>query len=191
MMNGTSLLCMGWKPEEGFLHAYWDWYNEGILAYALAIGSPTHPIPLANRHFCMDHAQEFPGYGENGWGLTAGQGPGGYQAYGTQPAEAVRHDGTLVPSGMVAAIPLVPYVAIPSVAYWHQAYGERVYGRYGFVSGFNLGKHWWSDRYIGIEQGVSVLMIENYRSGLVWKTFMREPAIQRWIDLCLTRTPGS
>ncbi|MCM8775922.1 MAG: hypothetical protein NC930_06210, partial [Candidatus Omnitrophica bacterium] len=45
MMNQSSLMCMGWKPESGFLPYYWDSYNEHLILQALAIGSPKHPIP--------------------------------------------------------------------------------------------------------------------------------------------------
>ena len=242
MMNGTKLLCMGWNPERGFLESYWDWYSEGILVYALAIGSPTHPVPpeawlawrrlkgsyggydviysyfgslftyqfaqawidfrdlhdgqlnywknsvsaaLANRHFCIDHADQYKGYGEDGWGLTAGAGPDGYKGHGARPAASVFHDGTVNPYGMVAAIPLVPYVAIPSLHTLYETYGEKVYGTYGFKTGFNVDRDWWGRHHIGIEQGVSVLMIENYRTGMVWDYFMRHPSIQRWVRLCL------
>ena len=244
MLHGNRMLCMGWKPEEGFLGSYWDWYSEGLLAYALAIGSPTHPIPaeswfqwkratasyqgydvvysyfgslftyqfaqawidfrklydgpvnywknsvsaaLANRHFCLDHAAEHRGYGEDGWGLTAGAGPDGYKGYGAEPAVSFQHDGTINPYGMVASLPLVPFVALPSMKALYAAYGDQLYGEYGFRTGFNLDRGWWAHHYIGIEQGVSVLMIENYRSGLVWNVFMQHPAIQRWISLCLRR----
>lgn len=48
MCNGRSLIAMGWKPKSGFLPYYWEGYNEGLLLYLLALGSPTHPIPQKN-----------------------------------------------------------------------------------------------------------------------------------------------
>lgn len=247
MMDGGRLLRMGWKPESGFLDAQWDWYSEGILLYALAIGSPTHPIPaqvwrhwkrptgayggyrvvysyfgslftyqfaqawidfrrapdgalnywdnsvnavLANRRFCLDHAAQRAGYGEDRWGLTAGEGPTGYKGYGAMPAETAIHDGTINPYGMVAAIPLVPHMAIPSLKALRDAYGEKVYGPYGFRSGFNLERNWWSRHYLGIDQGVSVLMLENYRTGLVWDYAMRSPYLTAWRTRCGMMTDG-
>lgn len=238
----TGLVSMGWKPEEGFLKVDWDWYNEGLLVYALAIGSPTHPIPpatwfkwrrakgsyggyevvysyfgslftyefaqawidfrnlyegslnywqnaisaaLANRQFVMDQAAQHRGYGEYSWGLTAGDGPEGYKGYGARPAEVLMQDGTINPYGMVAALPLVPHVAVESLQWLKRTHGRRVYGRYGFVSGFNLERDWWSRHYLGIDQGISVVMIENYRTGLVWRQMMRHPAIARWAQRCL------
>lgn len=242
MMNGQKLMSMGWNPEHGFLKNTWDWYSEGILIYALAIGSPTHPIPseswfawrrtkgsyanyevihsyfgslftyqfahawidfrdlydgdinywknavnavLANRHFSVDQQERYKGYGENGWGLTAGEGPDGYKGYGAKPAASLFHDGTINPYGMVASVPLVPYVALPSLHALYETYGDKVYGSYGFKAGFNVDRDWWANHYIGIEQGVSILMIENYRSGMVWDYFMRHAAIQRWITQCM------
>ncbi|MDD5073250.1 MAG: glucoamylase family protein [Candidatus Omnitrophica bacterium] len=241
MMNQKQLMSMGWDPKKGFLSAYWDWYNEGLIAYILAIGSPTYPIPpetwkkwrrprgeygghriiysyfgslftyqfaqawvdfrnideegfsywqnsidaaLANRKFCIDNSKKYKGYGENGWGLTAGDGPGGYKGYGALPADNITHDGTINPYGMVASIPLIPDTAIKSVRALYNKYGDKVYGRYGFKAGFNLDKNWWSGNYIGIDQGVSVLMIEDYRTGLVWDYFMRNGCIKSWMELC-------
>jgi hypothetical protein len=62
MMNGTSLLCMGWNPEKGFLGAYWDWYNEGLIAYILAIGSPTYPISPESWKAWRKPVAEYGGY---------------------------------------------------------------------------------------------------------------------------------
>jgi len=244
MTHDTPLLCMGWTPERGFFSHHWDWYSEGILLYALAIGSPTHPIPaeswfkwrrakrayrgvsvvysyfgslftyqtahawidfrtlyegdlnywqnsinavLANRQFCLDHAAQYRGYGPSGWGLTAGEGPDGYRGYGAEPAEVVLHDGTINPYGVVASLPLLPDVAIASLKELREAYREKVYGEYGFKAGFNVDRDWWGKTHLGIDEGVSLLMIENYRTEMVWKTFQQLPSIQRWIALCLTR----
>ena len=241
LLNRNGLLSMGWKPESGFLSGSWDWYNEGLLLYALAIGSPTYPIPTsswekwrrvqrsyggypvvysyfgslftyeypqawidfrslhdgtvnywensvsaakANRRFCLDQASEHQAYREGYWGLTAGDGPQGYRGYGAQPAEVVLHDGTINPSGMIAAIPFVPEDAIRSLRALRQAYGGLAYGEYGFRSGFNPDKRWWSRTYLGIDLGVSLVMIENFRTGMVWSYFMRNPAIGQWIAQC-------
>jgi len=241
MTNGTSLICMGWSPEKGFLGSYWDWYNEGVIAYVLAIGSPTYPISpdcwkawrkpvgeyggykvvysffgslftyqfahawvdfrniddnginywdnsvnavLANRQFCIDNARSHKGYGEDGWGLTAGEGPLGYKGYGAKPADRTVEDGTINPYGMVASMPLVPGQSIKSVKKTYDRYGKSVYGKYGFKAGYNLDKRWWCDSYTGIDQGITVLMIENYRTGMVWDYFMRNQCVKDWIELC-------
>ncbi len=240
MMNDTDLICMGWNPKEGFLDVYWDWYSEGIIIYALAVGSPTYPVPadswfkwrrpkgeyagykvvysffgslftyqfahswidfrnlyegdlnywqnsinaaMANRQFCIDNSSQYKGYAEDSWGLTAGDGPDGYKGYGAKPAENLSHDGTINPYGMVASIPLVPDLAIKSLKAIYEKYGDKVYGEYGFKAGFNVDKIWWSKNYIGIDEGVSILMIENYRTGMVWEYFMRSPYVKAWINL--------
>ncbi|MFA5163992.1 MAG: glucoamylase family protein [Candidatus Omnitrophota bacterium] len=241
MTNGTSLLCMGWTPENGFLGSYWDWYNEGLIAYILAIGSPTYPIPAecwkawrkpvgeyggykvvysffgslftyqfahawvdfrniednginywqnsinavhANRKFCIDNARSHKGYGEDGWGLTAGDGPGGYKGYGAMPAEKLIQDGTINPYGMAASMPFVPELSLKSLKKIYDRHGSSVYGEYGFKAGYNIDKNWFSSNYIGIDQGVTVLMIENYRTGMVWENFMRNQCVKSWMELC-------
>ena len=241
MTNGRNMLCMGWSPESGFMNAYWDWYNEGMLAYILAIGSPTYPVSpecwkswrrpkgeyggykvvysffgslftyqfghswvdfrkiddnglnywdnsvnavMANRKFCIDNAQTHKGYGENGWGLTAGEGPDGYKGYGAKPAEHLVQDGTINPYGMVASIPLVPDIALKSVKSIYDKYGGSVYGKYGFKAGYNLDKRWFSDNYIGIDEGVTILMLENYRTGMAWDLFMRTQCVKTWLESC-------
>ncbi len=241
MMNGGKLLCMGWTPEKGFLGAYWDWYNEGLIAYILAIGSPTYPVPVeswkawrkpvgeyggykvvysyfgslftyqfsqawvdfrnindnginywdnsvnaikANRKFCLDNASSHKGYGEDGWGLTAGDGPGGYKGYGARPAEHIVQDGTINPYGMAASMPFCPDISKRSLKSLYGKYGDRIYGQYGFKAGFNLDKRWWSNSYIGIDQGITVLMIENHRTGMVWDYFMRNSCVRSWMESC-------
>lgn len=247
MMTKDGLLSMGWKPEQGFLSAAWDWYNEGILLYALALSSPTHPIPpdawhrwrraervyagtpviysyfgslftyqyaqayidfrhlydgsvnywqnsvnaaAANRQFCRDQAAQHAGYREGYWGLTAGNGPSGYRGYGAEPAEVALHDGTINPYGMIAALPFDAAAALDALKALLNEHGERIYGEYGFRSGFNLDQDWWSRQYLGIDQGISVLMIENVRSGRVWDTFMRNPYIRQWLGRCMAREPA-
>jgi hypothetical protein len=56
--------------------------------------------------------------------------------------------------------------------------GDKIWGEYGFVDGFNETKNWYADSYLAIDQGPIVVMIENYRSGLLWKLFMSCPEIQ-------------
>ena len=240
MLNGRRLLCMGWKPESGFLPYYWDSYNELMIIYALAIGSPTHPIAadlwnawgrprgkygnysfvycysnnlfvyqyshawidfrnmrdsyadywdnsvaatLANRQYCIDMSDNFEGFGENMWGLTACVGPDGYKAYGGGPVNS-SCDGTIAPCAAAGSIPFAPAECMGALRAMYDEYGDELYGKYGFKDAFNLSRNWWANEYLGIDQGITVLMIENYRTGFVWKYFMRNPAVKKWQALC-------
>lgn len=240
MLNGEKVLCMGWKPEEGFLRYYWDSYSEALVLYALAIGSPTHPIPKeawfewkrpvdsyngyeviysyfgslftyqyshawidfrslfeegvnyhansinatkANRQFCVDNAGKYRTYGEDCWGLTASLGPYGYKGYGAKPGEGL-HDGTIAPYGMAGSMVFDREAALKGLRHIYDKYSDFLYGKYGFKDAFNINEEWWAEEYLGIDVGITILMIENYRTGLVWEKFMKSEPIKKWISAC-------
>lgn len=246
MMNGSQLVCHGWKPESGFLPYYWDSYNELIILQALAIGSPANPIPpeaweawnrledeyngkrivysysgslftyqfaqafidfrnlqdrdinyfensrkatLANREYSLSFRERFHSYSETSWGLTACLGPGGYRAYGGKPGQGIQ-DGTIAPYASIASLVFTPEFSLPTIKFFYREYSNSLYGPLGFKDAFNLDKKWWCQEYLGIDQGISVLMLENFLSdGGVWEKFMRVPAIQKWVELCGLKRP--
>ncbi|MCB9799784.1 MAG: hypothetical protein H6757_03395 [Candidatus Omnitrophica bacterium] len=245
MMNGSDLICMGWKPESGFLPYYWDSYNELIILQALAIGAPKRPVPpkawdawfrnedsyndkniifsysgslftyqysqafidfrnlwdvdinyfensrlatLANFEYSQSFQNQHKGYSANSWGLSASLGPGGYKAYGALPGEGL-HDGTIAPYAAIASIVFTPAESIAASLFFYENYHEKLYGHFGFKDAFNLDKHWWSDQYLGIDQGIIVLMLENFlNQNVIWNKFMQLDAIQRWIQLTNLKT---
>jgi hypothetical protein len=77
-------------------------------------------------------------------------------------------------------------MSLNGLKYLYDAHKNFIYGKYGFKDAFNLDKGWWAEEYLGIDVGITMVMIENFRSGLVWEKFMRLEAIKRWIELCLT-----
>lgn len=228
MLNQGKTLSMGWKPEAGFLSARWNSFNEGLLAYILAVGSPTYPLdrdswheiyrPVHDNYICLpmevlfvyqyphvwvdfrdkeDHyanywnnsvtatrinqlfavfnRYNYRSYDLNIWGISASDGPAGYQAYGASDGN---HDGTIAPYAAIASMPFTPELSFKALQTMLKKYGPLIWGDYGFVSGFNVDQNWFSDQFIGIDQGDILLMIENYRSGLVWEYFMRNQYIQ-------------
>jgi len=230
MLAGGKKLSMGWKPEGGFLGGRWgDTFDEGLLAYILAIGSPTYPIPASswdeitrpindtyisypnevlfvyqypniwidfrnkedkyanyfnnaaaaaryNWMFTFLRKGEYKTYDEDIWGLSACDGPGGYRAYG---ASEGNHDGTIAPYASIGSLPFVPDLAMKAIRGMLSKYGPLIWGKYGFVSGFNVDENWFSKEYVGIDQGTIILMIENYRTGMVWKYFMKNKYVQK------------
>lgn len=244
MMNGKSVMCMGWKPEEGFLPYYWDSYSEAMILYVLAIGSSTHPIPAeawrawsrpediykgykviycytgslftyqyshawidfrkvyddvnyyensvnatkANREFCIDNKASYKSYGEDSWGLTACIGPPGYRGYGAKPGEGF-NDGTIAPSGMAGSIVFDRQAVVAGLKNLYVTRGKFLYGKYGFKDAFNTDKNWWAEEYLGIDVGITALMLENYRTGFVWERFMRLEPVKKWMDLCFEKKP--
>jgi len=237
MMNHGRFFALSWSPETGFNKARWDHFDESLLLYVLAIGSPEHPIPVeawhalarpvgsyrdyrviqmpplfthqyphiwldlrgqndghadyfqnsvnatrANRAFCIDQAAKFAGYGPNLWGLTASEGPSGYRAYGAPPGWTVFHDGTIAPTACGSSIVFTPGESIACLQNLRTNYGDSMWGRYGFSDAMNPGKQWFSDKVLAIDQGPLFLMIENYRSGLIWKTMGKSAPVRSALE---------
>jgi hypothetical protein len=132
---------------------------------------------LANRAFCMDQAVRYSTYGPNSWGLTASDGPAGYKAYGAPPGWAT-HDGTVAPTACGSSIVFTPQESVDCLRYFYDNLRDRLWGIYGFSDAFNLDKQWFSKIVIGIDQGPLVLMIENFRSELIWKTMNQVSYLQ-------------
>lgn len=135
---------------------------------------------LAQREYCIANPGKFTGYGENIWGLTAGDGPNGYTARGAPPAE--NDDGTISPTAPGGSIPFTPEQSIAALRYMYDTYKTKIWKNYGFRDAFNLGKNWWGPDVIGIDEGPIILMIENYRTGKIWKAFMKNADIQRGLE---------
>ncbi|MFC2061304.1 glucoamylase family protein [Elusimicrobiota bacterium] len=131
----------------------------------------------SNIAFAAENQRDFKTYREGFWGISAGDGPNGYKNYGATPFS---HDGTVVPYAMCGAMPFVPEKAISTLKHLLVKYGGRVWDdRYGFVSAFNLDRNWFAGDHIGIDLGISLLMIENYRTGFIWKYFMKNKYVKR------------
>lgn len=130
---------------------------------------------IAHRKYCIDNPKAFAGYGENIWGLTAcdGPAPAGYNARGLN----VNDDGTIAPTAAGGSIPFAPEIAIPALRYMYDQYRTTLWTGYGFRDAFNVSQNWWGPDMIGIDEGPIVLMIENYRTGNVWKTMMKNKVI--------------
>lgn len=131
---------------------------------------------LANRQFCIDHADRFKSYGPNSWGLTACDGPDGYRAYG---AKEGWHDGTVAPCAVAGSLPFAPRECLDALRFFYENFRDRLWGRYGFKDAFNLDRNWWATDTLGIDQGITLMMIENLRSGQVWRWMARNKTLQR------------
>jgi hypothetical protein len=132
---------------------------------------------LANRRFAIDQSGVYKTYSKDSWGITASDGPYGYKAYGAPPGWAT-HDGTVAPTGCGGSIVFTPTESIACLRHMYETHYDRLWGRYGFSDAYNLDQDWFADQVIGIDEGPLVLMIENYRSGLIWKVMGQNPYIQ-------------
>ncbi len=159
---------------------------------------------LAQRSYAQANPMGWKDYGGDIWGLTAGDGPAdrtitidgrdrtfhSYFARGADFTE-VQDDGTITPEGAGGSMPFAPEIVIPALLAMKARYGDDLYSTYGFLDGFNPtftftptygrvvpGKGWFDTQYVGIDQGPLLAMVENYRSGLVWKYMKKSPYIR-------------
>jgi hypothetical protein len=251
----------GWNPETGFLELRWTGYNEALLLYVLALGSPTYPIPsssyrawtetyrwkklydleflfaaplfahqlshvwidfrgipddymrgkgidyfentrratLVQQRYAIRNPRGFEGYGEFIWGISASDGPGpavrkvggktrrfwDYRARGVPWGP---DDGTLTPWAVVASLPFEPELVVRTLEEIDREYPE-MNSELGYKCSFNptfrdrssssKGSGWIAVGHYGIDQGPVVLMIENYRSGMIWNLMRRCPYVVR------------
>lgn len=135
----------------------------------------------AHRQFCLDLGKEFPGYTENMWGITASDSAKGYVAWGGPP----RHkaiDGTVVPCAAAGSLMFTPDISPPALREMRSKFGDKIYGKYGFVDAFNPNNGWVDKDVIGIDIGITLLSAENLRSGHVWRWFMKNSEIRKTLD---------
>jgi hypothetical protein len=131
-------------------------------------------IALINRAYCIANPKHFEGYGPDGWGLTASDGPEGYVPH----APDENNDrGTLTPTGALASFPYTPEASLAAFKHYYRDLGAQLWDIYGPRDAYNAGQNWISPIYMGLNQAPIAVMIENHRSGLVWKNFMANPEI--------------
>jgi hypothetical protein len=119
-----------------------------------------------NLRFCRYRAKSRRTYGAGFWGLNASDGPDGYKPYGVLGDP---EDGTVSPTGAIASITFTPDLAISIAQAMYENDGGALWGKYGFTNAFNIDRNWQSPDVIGIDLGMALLAIENYRTGLIWK----------------------
>jgi hypothetical protein len=148
---------------------YADYFHNSLLA------------SLAQRQFCIDLRSEFPSWGERLWGITASDSIDGYKVWGGPPRTEQGNslDGTIVPCAAAGSVAFVPSEAMTTLRYMRTAYGDHIWSRYGFVDSFNPETGWVDSDVIGIDLGISLMMAENARTGLVWAIFMQAPEVRR------------
>lgn len=111
------------------------------------------------------------------WGLTASDIPNGYSA--TSPTN---DNGTTAPTAALASMPYTPTESMAALRYFYYTLGDRLWGEYGFYDAFNLPSRWFARSYIAIDQGPIIVMIENYRSRLVWNLMMQDQDLRNGLD---------
>lgn len=135
---------------------------------------------LADRAYCAANPGGFAAYSDSIWGLTASDGPTGYNARGAPPAQ--NDDGTIAPTAAGGSIAFTPTESIAALRAMYDTYRAYLVTPYGLGDAFNVSKSWFDSQNIGIDQGPIAIMIENYRTQRVWDTFMKDTDIGKGLD---------
>lgn len=151
----------GWKDGEGT-----DWWENSAAA------------TRAHRSWSLAQRDRFPLWSEDLWGVTSSDSVKGYVAWGGPP-EMGPLDGTVVPCAAAGSLPFLPGACLRTLRHQREAYGDRIWGPYGFVDAFNPHTGWVNPDVIGIDVGITALMVENLRSGGVWRWMASDPAVRR------------
>jgi len=136
-------------------------------------------MAMINRAWVVANPKHFAGYSASNWGLTASDGPKGYLDHAPDAGD---DDGTMTPTGALSSFPYTPESSMDALKYFYRERGADIWDIYGPRDAFNDSADWISPIYMGLNQAPIVVMIENYRSGLIWKLFMSNPEIQPMLD---------
>lgn len=104
--------------------------------------------------------------------------------YGAEPCDNKNNDGTITPCGAIGSIVFTPEESIKAMEYYYNNF-PKLWCKYGFKDAYNLEseKEWYSIECIGIDKGISMIMIENYLTGLIWQYFMKNKYVKRGLEL--------
>jgi len=143
------------------------------------------------RQYAIENPKGWVGYDSLCWGVTASDGPGdsynfgdkkfeGYAGRGTSGSDyTIAEDGTIAPYGSISSLPFAPEIVLPTIKSMNEKYGDKIWSKYGYLDSFNPTINWVNNDFIGIDEGPMLIMIENFRTGLVWNYVMKDPVIQK------------
>lgn len=126
-----------------------------------------------NYTYCVSNPKNWFGYSDSCWGLTASDIQNGYTA--SSPTNDV---GYIAPTAAVSSLPYTPTESMKALKFFYYVLGDKIWGQYGFKDAFSLQNLWFADSYLAIDQGPIIVMIENYRSGLLWSLFTSCPEVK-------------
>lgn len=168
-----------------YSHAFIDFQNvidrDGVNWFENSVTASQ-----ASRLFAIDYQNQYSSLSEKSWGLTASDSQKGYEGkYGSAPSgvdnRAHLVDGTMMPAGAIGSIVFTPEESIEALEHYYTI--PELIGEYGLKDAFNEDNDWYATDVIGIDKGISLTMIENYRSGLVWENMMNNQYIQKGLQV--------
>lgn len=150
----------------------------GINPFGLSDAWANYQVQVVNHSkinyaYCKDNPQKYYGYSEDCWGLTASDIKDGYTA-----SSPTNDQGFIAPTAAICSLPFTPEESLRALNFFYYKLGDKIWKQYGFVDAFSLDKIWFADSFLAIDQGPQIGMIENYRTGLLWKLFMSCPEVQ-------------
>lgn len=128
---------------------------------------------LINYNYCVANPAKNTGYGPNCWGLTASDIQNGYTA-----SSPNNDRGVIAPTAALSSFPYTPTESMQALKFFYYKLGDKIWKDYGFVDAFNLNEPWFATSSLAIDQGPIIVMIENYRSKLLWNLFMSAPEVK-------------
>lgn len=126
-----------------------------------------------NHAHCSNNPENYMGYSDICWGLTASDGNTGYAAH-----SPTNDKGVITPSAALSSMPYTPEESMAALHFFYYKLGDKLWKQYGFIDAFNLTEQWYASDFLAIDQGPIIIMIENHRTGLLWDLFMDIPEIQ-------------
>jgi hypothetical protein len=127
---------------------------------------------LINREYCITNPKNYFGYSSQCWGLTASDNQNGYDAH--SPTNDL---GVITPTAAISSIVYTPQNSMDAIKFFYYTIGDKTWGQYGFYDAFNATNGWYGTSFLAIDQGPEIIMIENYRTQLLWNLFMSSPEV--------------
>ena len=183
LLNEAGANATGYVPKDPSAYpASTDWYSElvrpaGMSNHNLDVsGSNEGNHTVINWQWCATNPLDYEGYNEDCWGLTASYSVKFYAAH----APGEKNDlGVITPTAALSSLPYTPQQSMDAIRHFYYVLGDKIWGDYGFYDAFSVENGWFPARYLAIDQGPAVVMIENYRTGFIWNLFMSTPEIQK------------
>jgi len=137
-------------------------------------GTQTKNHTLINHHYCLANPKGYFGYSDSCWGLTASD----IQNNGYTASSPTNDVGVIAPTAAISSLPYTPAESMRALKFFYYVLGDKIWKDYGFVDAFSLHDTWFADSFLAIDQGPEIIMIENYRSGLLWNLFTSCPEVK-------------
>jgi len=151
---------LGLNPD-GLIDPYADYWEQTV----------NHA--LINYRYCIANPKQYSGYSADCWGLTASDGNNGYNAF-----SPTNDQGVIAPTAALSSMPYTPKESMQALRFFYYIMGDRLWKQYGFLDSFNFSERWVDSDYLAIDQGPIIVMIENYRTQLIWNLFMQSDEIK-------------